>query len=602
MTKDVRRDLLGAIAKCRSDFRAAKLWPELGFQLRGIRPAKTVGKTLDVWWYDFSRPNLFTAQDPPLRAVLDSSVFIDIADVEAEHHRQSRLIVDFGDPEAYILLITPELWDDIRRSKEKAKRDAAFDYARQFEQTHARSQDVDSTLGQIVQLLGEPQTRRDKSDYRQLAHAISGHAALFITRDEGLLKRRQSMQSKFGITILRPVELVRQYDKDLRPSAYAVTRLDGSNIDIQLMQPGELNSIVDHFLNRAMGEPKVALRQLLSAAIADPKRYVVEVLSDSGSKPIGLTVVDISNPPIREIIVLRAIAGPMAVLMATHLIWRQVIDASKETFSLVRFVDGFSPSSTREALAAIGFIEDKYVWNKATVGTLGEQDEILSLLARKVALGTCPIGILSMATDLLGAPPILRQSAMHKLEKLIWPAKVSSSGIPSFVVPIQPRWAQELFDSRASAKMIFGADFTRLLSFENVYYRSAHQKVPYPLSRVLWYVSSGKQSDRSKVICGSSLINEVAVGTPRRLFRSFERFGVYRLDDLYEIQPRTAGSLMAFTFSHTSLFPRAVPYREAREYLLRSTGKDHHFQSPVLLNEQAWLGLYSLGYPEGVLQ
>src|SRR5690606_14646383 len=59
------------------------------------------------------------------------------------------------------------------------------------------------------------------------------------------------------------------------------------------------------------------------------------------------------------------------------------------------------------------------------------------------------------------------------IEAALSPALITDSGIPCFIVPIQPQWAQHLFDEHLANHDFFGAKVDLALSREGVYYRSA---------------------------------------------------------------------------------------------------------------------------------
>ena len=56
-----------------------------------------------------------------------------------------------------------------------------------------------------------------------------------------------------------------------------------------------------------------------------------------------------------------------------------------------------------------------------------------------------------MATTMRDVP-----QAASDVEHLLWPAKILGCGIPTYVVPIRPRWATDLFDTGMADDMLWG--------------------------------------------------------------------------------------------------------------------------------------------------
>ncbi|MEW2303022.1 hypothetical protein AB0958_24135 [Streptomyces sp. NPDC006655] len=143
------------------------------------------------------------------------------------------------------------------------------------------------------------------------------------------------------------------------------------------------------------------------------------------------------------------------------------------------------------------------------------------------------------------------------VERAWWPAKVTDSGLPSFMVPIKPRWSTELFNVPA---MLLPRSDVLGISREHVYYRSSGHRGESVPARLLWYVSEGPAGVESQMIVGSSRLDEVLIDTPDALFSKFEHLGVYGRAEVQEAAD-TSGHAMALRFSDTEIFPRPVALR-----------------------------------------
>ena len=69
--------------RCRREYAATKVWPKLGFHVRGEMPGRSKqGSILTVWWFDFGHPTLFSyaieqQTESKLPIVIDASIFYD---------------------------------------------------------------------------------------------------------------------------------------------------------------------------------------------------------------------------------------------------------------------------------------------------------------------------------------------------------------------------------------------------------------------------------------------------------------------------------------------------------------------------------------------
>lgn len=182
------------------------------------------------------------------------------------------------------------------------------------------------------------------------------------------------------------------------------------------------------------------------------------------------------------------------------------------------------------------------------------------------------------------------QMAMN-LELSIWPGKVGDSPLPTFIVPIYSTFAMHLFDAKLADQDLFGAQTDLALACENVYYRSNQACGLTAPSRVLWYVKKEENIQGCMSIRACSLLNELHVDTPKKLYRRFRRLGVYEWRDLaVMVKNPTEDKIMAFQFSHTELFMNPIPWARFRELGINTT-----LQSPLKVSSSTFETIYKLG-------
>jgi len=188
---------------------------------------------------------------------------------------------------------------------------------------------------------------------------------------------------------------------------------------------------------------------------------------------------------------------------------------------------------------------------------------------------------------------------LWSIEEFLFPAKITDGAIPSFIVPIKPRWAHNLFDEKLANQTIFGTQKTQLaLNREAVYYKSkrgAKKLKPGVTGRILWYVSQDKDRGYTGVsaIRACSRLDEVIIGKPRDLYRLFRNLGIYEWSDIFKLTNNDENQeIMALRFSDTELFKRPVPLKQIQQILKNNST----MQSPRFIPPNTFAIIYKLGH------
>src|SRR5208337_5573619 len=103
--------------------------------------------------------------------------------------------------------------------------------------------------------------------------------------------------------------------------------------------------------------------------------------------------------------------------------------------------------------------------------------------------------------------------------------------VPTFIVPIKPKWASELFDEHLASQYLYGSKPELALNRENIYYRSKKQKIISSPGRIIWYVSKDSTFTGTMSAKACSYIDQVIIDKPKELYRLFRRLGVYGWKD-----------------------------------------------------------------------
>lgn len=593
-------DFSGIRARCRVDFPADAMWPRLGFVARNEIPGRATRAptTLRIWWRDLGLPDLFsTAPADRTVAALDTSVIIDMhaASEDPSVHESKALLAPWlADSIEYV--VTDETYTDISRNPVPEERRAIREYASAFRSVSDVTPSVTKAL--LVNLsdtIGPPTTSQDRSDHRHLALAAADRVPYFVTRDTALLDAASEIDTSLGVAVVRPCDIIARTHSELTDQNLSPRRLSGSRLSIRPFVPADIDHLRPTFQSFDQGETKGpligALRDCL--ALADRNKGLV-ILAPDG-KPQGLLVVGVGEDE-TTIQILRTTRGAMGDVLSRHLVWLAMQEARRLGHSVTRLVDKHIPPAAQGVLGALGFRPaDKGMvkLNGIHVRTTADLAKALRSM-RSVYDDHTWIDVTVDGVE--GGTLRLPQQLVYELERTTWPAKLLDTRLPSYVVPIHPEWAAQLFHSQLAEQSLFGSNPKLMLRLENVYYRSARPKRIQAPARVLWYVTASKERPSTKCIAATSLIGEVVHGAAKEVFSQFKRYGVYEWGDVINLSGGDPHSpIEAFRFGHTESFANPVGLQRVRQLIRQAGGQELVLQSPSRVRSDIFGAIYEEG-------
>jgi hypothetical protein len=317
----------------------------------------------------------------------------------------------------------------------------------------------------------------------------------------------------------------------------------------------------------------------------------------SGDQAIGLFVLDRSEREILKVPILRVRKDPIADTIARHLVWLAVTLSAEEGRCLTVVTDKYMPDHTESGLRQSYFLQEPQGWIKINLHAVKQSSELASGLTGLVNNFPHYREYFDKVRDLLARSSPINSSKSHaEIERLLWPAKIIDGVLPSFIIPIKPRWAMHVIDQNIAAQTLFGSDPHLALNIENVYYRASRPHVLSAPARILWYVSQAWNCEESMHIRACSYLREVVTAPPKEIFQRYRRLGVYRWNDIKRI---VSGDLrkhvMGFSFSHTELFSHPVHWTILQEILKAKEGKRSQIQAPIKISEECFIELYKIG-------
>lgn len=565
---------------CREEYPANRMWPRFGFVCASERSGRgSDGARLLNW----RRQN---ASDQPLldalqiakrrhrrTAVVDANVFYDFLESTERGEESKSLLADWLRSEI-VLCVTAELKNEIARHADPATRDKNRVHLTHFETLEGSPDDVELWRTRVHSVLPPPASVSDESDRRQLAHAAAKRAEYFVTRDEVLLDYADQLRNPLGIEIVRPSELIAKLHAGSRPLEYAPAKLIGTCVK-KVRPTDEKDCLV--FQRYATGENKTTWLARCRLALSTPDRFSTYLLRVEGHPPKVLYSFYRPNSSELRITILRALSHPLSSTLIRRLIAEALFDAIREGRSQVICDDDNDPLID-SALEDLGFSRSGGKRKRVVVRGID------SINAAQEAIGR-----------LGGRNPLeLDDLPPQHWEQRFWPLKVRGAGIRSFIVPIQPYWASELFDTGLAEQGLFEPKTEVALALENVFYSASRLALPSG-SRILWYVS-GKGPQRVGQVRASSLCLGTVTGSARELFRKFSRLGIFAWRDILSAANNEAErNLRAYIFAYTERFEQPITWRQVQAKLIERRGKGNPLMGPTEIPEDLFLDIYRLG-------
>ncbi len=603
--KEETRDLYGIKLKCRHDYEANKVWAQFGFT--AVEESRGRGKEPTVlvrWWYDHRHPTLFEIvnQCDPERVVVvaDANVFYDFYDADRDGHAESSSLRADWLSDLIEIRLNNEIYNEINQSPDAVTRKLARDRASEFEIVNpeiSRIDDIVAILKTCHPKRLSTFTDRDRSDLRQVASAIAGDLSYFTTRDEKLLKQEflDAIHERFGLLILRPSDLIRRMDEIRSETSYRPASLSGTSIRGASIKGGQERELTERF---SQTEAHSSFRTRLRNCLADISHYKCLEVNDGVGQRLALLAYSGGKNDRLKVTLLRVTPGKLAATLARNLLLQLVNVGVERGCSAVEIIDPYIAPNTLTAIHEAGFIENGNSFVAFQLPLLTDRAEAITALTRIKTMTAPEAERIKVAQRLLNLPlheiPV---TSFSEIESSFFPLKILDAPVPTFMVPIRPQWAKELFDSDLAAQGLFAAPEHLALRKEQAYYRSTRNSAGISApARILWYVSkgSGKFANVGAIRACSRLI-EVVVDTPKQLFSRYRRLGIYQWEDVLNVvNGDLQEKVMGLLFCETELFKEPVSLED-----LKILSGHYHFglqlQSVSRIPSSAFAEIYRKG-------
>ncbi len=546
---------LGIKAKCRRDYKLSEMWAGLGFVPRGeVRGRGRRGEILDGWWLDLGHPDLFAGveSDALLVVTVDHGVFAGLRGrVPASDAAEAQALDAGWLSDLVELAFTPQLLQQVRDIADTAERRHQRAALPGLRQITPDAEAVGVRSGELLRAAQEafPELPVDAALRRcmqYVAETSSAGLQVLATRDPLLARLVDVAWEIAGVRVVSPSVLVMHVDELRQAQVYRPADLMGTEFAVGEVAPGAEDELVA-FFEQSGGDRGSAFAERLRSLDGDSVVWRRELLRDGQGRPVALYVWAVDGRTL-TVPVLRTAAHRLEETLARQLLFSLKRLARECGARILHITDAHLSSAAKDAAGDDGFFEHDVGIAALLVDVCGLAEEVGAVAhAAAQELG------MEVASLHAGLPAEVASVA----ERAWWPAKITDSMTPSFLVPIEPRWSTELFN--VPATLLPRSDALGI-SREHVYYRSSGHRNESVPARLLWYVSKGAPGQEGQMVVGSSRLDEVLIDTPDALFAKFEHLGVYGRDQVRAAADAT-GRAMALRFSDTEIFPTPVTLR-----------------------------------------
>lgn len=594
--------LRGIRLSCRRDYEVASIWPKFGFVALEEHPGRShEGKPLTTWWFDHGHPTLFSsaseqALDDKICVAIDANIFFDMGDAADEESAESKTLIADWVQANVELCVTPELFNEIDRNNDPSARDRERKRAHWLRLLQGNRKKYEEYERALRPLYSKPLSPQDESDIRQVAYALSADAQFFVTRDSILLDHGETIYKKFGLSVIRPSDLIIHLDRLESEQDYQPVRLAGTGYTRRPVQSGELEELIESFQQSAAGETAAVLRRTLVSLASDPQHCGCYVIRSDAAEKIALYAYKEKTDVVTEVPLLRVRSTSLGQTIARYVAATIHLRHSSRRSSITRVTDNFLHHSVTRALVEANYILAGKIWTRIGVSKIGPASSVIDTLEHLSSANIDESHLIKNIVSELNQKTVFEDSvAGSEIEKSLWPAKITNLSLTNYIIPIKPAWAKDLFDENLANEDLFGAKLDLALQQEGVYYRKNHFEAPKAPGRILWYVSNAPGFRGSGYVRACSVLDAVLVGKPKELYGKFRRLGVYDWKNIYEASGRDLDvKLMVIRFSHTELFENPIPWATVK-MILKDRSVKSNLRSPQRIDVATFTHLYKMG-------
>ena len=578
--------------ECRADYGIDEMWINLGYSPISEKPAKTEGCTLKVWSMDFigsSYPSIFSSDYNSLKCSIDAYTLRQLVNEESERTIQW-LRSEFQ------ICITDAIFveiDQVYRNQPEVRRYLRNLVTSNFSKSFSNLDNFQENYDKFKKILKADGVSLTDLDISHIARCLSSDICYFLTSKKDLLDLSDFLYSQTKVRIISCEEAIDLKNDNPDELTYQPTRLENANLQILNLENSDLDEIVKKICSIYSDSDYQTLLATLKNYLFSNASFEYKVLTYE-NKPCVFYVSTVENNNI-EVPFIRLISDfSLSSTLFNFVINRLVKDGVSKKCLFVKISDSGLGDLEKSALENQYYTKSRHadIWLKTCWReTLPSQaitqhlNQISQAVPEYENIGQFISSYLESQNVLYGMD----------IERILWPLKIEDCNIPSFIIPIKPEYAKELFDGNLAKETLFGVQRSDLfLSLDRVYYKSpiGHGGLKKEPARILWYVSQSSDRGYSNLssIRACSQVDKVLIDSPEEAYRKFQHLGYYDLEQVK--QCASNNKVMAIKFSHTELLDIPVKLHAINQCLESNAP----LQSPRKISQAEFITLYRLGF------
>ena len=225
---------------------------------------------------------------------------------------------------------------------------------------------------------------KSEINFHHLVRAIVSDSHIFVTRDSRLLNIANEFYEYFKLSVIRPDNLIVQFNEFTRNPKYQPTRLSGSSLEQVAIKKGEEEAITNYFYCHEQNETKAQFQQKLRRFLTNPENFTCFKVVDAENKALALIVYGKHNDYELEIPIIRVADSPLSTTLAQHLIFKSILHSAGENRQSTIINDCFLQEQVNQAIQEYQFIQvnDNFIrLNLAVVETADKLSKRLKKIA-----------------------------------------------------------------------------------------------------------------------------------------------------------------------------------------------------------------------------
>ncbi|WP_188347465.1 GNAT family N-acetyltransferase [Sphingobacterium cavernae] len=582
----------GIKLSCRSDYhQAIKFWTKYNFQPKHEKPSRGNNPEIKLitWWYNFGKPDLFSSiNSNKISVVIDFNIISKLRDIHFYEHNDPEIefLTEDWITEEFEFNITSETINEIFRDENLERNKKSREFIKSYKELNLNKLDVSQIADELKHLFSGNR-RNDISDCRQIAETIVSNISYFITLDNGILRKSSIIEEKYNLKIFHPKSFPLLIDELKNSLNYYPSKLSAGNFFINKLTTNDLNHL--NFFIASKVENKRELHDKIK--VIQNNKGIVNIVKNKEEYYSIIGYYKLQNNLIVDL--LRVIKDKLSDTVIIQNLYEIINYASQNNISFIIINDNNIHNYNLSIFEQLGFFKVEEQFIKALNNKILKYNDfskyMIEICKKIPQLESLQSKITTFNTD---SNPTWLQ---YYLEKKFWPLKLDLNFLPTYIIPIKPIYARELFDTNSAKSTLFGSSPKLIWNIENVYYRNIHPNIETFPARILWYASSDNNSARQKCIVGVSYLDEIIVGSAKELFKKHKKYGIFDWDK--HIMPLTKGNenneIKILKFSNSESFNRTITYTQLIRLLKEHNFKHNNFVSPVKINSDIFTHIYN---------